>query len=101
METVFAMVLEVSERALAHCDKKELLLGGGVACNTRLQEMSKKMCEARGCNVFVLENQFNVDNGAMIAWEGIIEYKSGKRQEIKDTGILPYERTDDVEVSWR
>ena len=28
-ETTFAMLVEVCERALAHCNKKELLLGGG------------------------------------------------------------------------
>jgi N6-L-threonylcarbamoyladenine synthase len=43
-ETVFAMLVETAERALAHTGKKELLLGGGVACNSRLQEMCKIMC---------------------------------------------------------
>jgi len=55
-ETVFAMLVEASERALAHTGKKELLLGGGVACNKRLQEMCKIMCEERGCKfLFLLE----------------------------------------------
>ncbi len=66
-ETVFAMLLEVSERAMAHCDKNELLLGGGVACNTRLQEMSNIMCKERQATSYALENQYNVDNAAMIA----------------------------------
>ena len=39
-ETVFAMLVETAERAIAHTGKKELLLGGGVACNSRLQEMA-------------------------------------------------------------
>ncbi len=100
-ETVFAMLLEVSERAMAHCGKKELLLGGGVACNIRLQEMAKKMCEDRGAKCFILENQFNVDNGAMIAWQGILEYKAGQKTEIKDSIIDPYQRTDEVDVNWK
>jgi len=100
-EHVFAMLLEVSERAMAHCNKKELLLGGGVACNKRLQEMANKMCEDRGAECFVPENQFLVDNGAMIAWQGIVEYNSGKRMKIKDTIIKPYQRTDEVKVSWK
>ena len=95
-ETVFAMLLEVSERAIYHCNKKELLLGGGVACNTRLQEMAKKMCKENGSKCFILENQFNVDNGAMIAWLGLKEYKDGKRQTIENTKIRPYWRTDEV-----
>jgi N6-L-threonylcarbamoyladenine synthase len=100
-ETVFAMLLEVSERAIAHCGKKELLLGGGVACNIRLQEMAKKMCKDRGAKCFVPENQFLVDNGAMIAWQGLIEYKAGKRMNISETEIKPYQRTDEVKVNWR
>lgn len=95
-ETVFAMLLEVSERAMFHCNKKELLLGGGVACNTRLQEMAKIMCTENGSKCFILENQFNVDNGAMIAWLGLKEYNEGKRQIIGNTEIRPYWRTDEV-----
>src|SRR3989344_3416789 len=46
-ETVFAMLVETAERAIAHTEKKELLLAGGVACNSRLQEMCKIMCDER------------------------------------------------------
>ncbi|MBS3109177.1 bifunctional N(6)-L-threonylcarbamoyladenine synthase/serine/threonine protein kinase [Candidatus Woesearchaeota archaeon] len=100
-ETVFAMLIEVSERALAHTGKKELLLGGGVACNKRLQEMARIMCKERGANSFVLQNQFFVDNAAMIAWLGILESTHGIRTDIKNAGIDPYLRTDDVLVAWR
>lgn len=100
-ETVFAMLLEVTERAMAHCGKDELLLGGGVACNTRLQEMSNIMCKERNAKCYILENQYNVDNGAMIAWLGIVMHKAGITTKIEDSEIDPYERTDDVEVTWR
>jgi N6-L-threonylcarbamoyladenine synthase len=98
-ETIFAMMTEIAERALAHTGKKELLLGGGVACNKRLQEMCRKMCEARNCKFFAIENQFLVDNGAMIAFQGMIEHIAGKKNT--DTKIRPYERTDDIEVNWK
>lgn len=100
-ETVFAMMVEASERAMAHTGKDELLLGGGVACNTRLQEMCDLMCKERGAKSYVLENQFNVDNGAMIAWLGIVMNKAGITTKIETAIIDPYERTDDVTVSWR
>jgi tRNA A37 threonylcarbamoyltransferase TsaD len=35
-ETAFSMVTEVTERALAHTEKKEVLLTGGVAANKRI-----------------------------------------------------------------
>ncbi|MFH1399839.1 MAG: bifunctional N(6)-L-threonylcarbamoyladenine synthase/serine/threonine protein kinase [Candidatus Woesearchaeota archaeon] len=100
-ETIFAMLLEVSERAMAHCNKQELLLGGGVACNKRLKEMAQRMCADRNAKCFVPENQFLVDNGAMIAWLGLLMHEAGNRTDIRDSVIKPYERTDDVEVNWR
>jgi len=103
-ETAFAMLIEVSERALAHTGKKELLLGGGVACNTRLQEMAKIMCEERGARFFVPENSLLVDNAAMIAFTGEIMFNKGIKvsgKEIEKLDILPRQRTDDVIVSWK
>ena len=38
-ETVFAMLVEITERAMAHCGSQEVLIVGGVGCNLRLQEM--------------------------------------------------------------
>ena len=103
-ETVFAMLLETAERALAHVGKEQLLLGGGVACNSRLQEMTKIMCEERGAKFFVPTRSLLVDNGAMIAFLGEIMFNSGigfnyAEDEVLD--IRPRERTDQVEVSWR
>ncbi len=103
-ETTFAMLVEASERALAHTGKKELLLGGGVACNTRLQEMCRIMCEERGCKFFVPTNSLLVDNGAMIAYLGEIMFNSGIKVEVKDfdkLDINPRERTDMVDVKWK
>lgn len=99
-ETVFAMMVEVSERAMAHCGKKELVLGGGVACNKRLQEMCRIMCKERDAKFFVPERQFLLDNAAMIAWLGILQRKQAMKN-YKKMRIRPYERTDDVEVDWR
>ena len=116
-ETVFAMLVETAERALAHTGKKELLLGGGVACNSRLQEMCKIMCGERGAKLFVPSREVLVDNGAMIAYLGEIMFHSGgflfeKRnysgrktlsavKEIEKLDIKPRQRTDEVEVSWK
>jgi glycoprotease/Kae1 family metallohydrolase len=93
-ETVFAMLMEVSERAMAHCGKSELLLGGGVACNSRLQEMASIMCKERKARLFVPERSLLVDNGAMIAWLGLTQHLAGKRMQIEDTHIRPDWRTD-------
>tara|TARA_Y100000296_G_scaffold84834_1_gene119218 strand:- start:6275 stop:7261 length:987 start_codon:yes stop_codon:yes gene_type:complete len=103
-ETVFAMLVEVSERALAHTEKNELLLGGGVACNKRLQEMCKIMCKERNAQFFCPPNDLLTDNGAMIAFLGEIMFNSGIKFSFKDLDkidINPRQRTDEVKVSWK
>jgi len=103
-ETVFAMLVETAERALAHTGKKELLLGGGVACNSRLQEMCRIMCRERGAKFFCPENSLLMDNAAMIAFLGEIMFRKGikiKGKNIQKLDIKPKQRTDDVEVKWR
>ena len=103
-ETVFAMLVETAERALVHTGKKELLLAGGVACNSRLQEMCKIMCDARKVKFFVPEKSLLVDNGAMIAYLGEIMFDKGIRfsgKGIEKVDIKPRQRTDEVEVRWK
>jgi len=103
-ETAFPMLIEAAERALAHTGKNELALGGGVACNSRLQEMCQIMCKARGAKYFCPERQFLVDNAAMIAFLGIKMFKKGiffKPADFSNLDINPRQRTDQVEVKWK
>jgi N6-L-threonylcarbamoyladenine synthase len=100
-ETTFAMLTEVTERAMAHTEKQEVLLGGGVASNKRLREMVEIMARDRGAKFFVPSRDVCVDNGAMIAWLGFLMYHSGLRMSIDESIINQRFRTDMVEVSWR
>jgi len=98
------MLVEAAERAMAHTGKNELVLGGGVGCNSRLQEMCKLMCEARGAKFFCPPRSLLVDNGAMIAYTGEIMFKAGifiKAENIEDLDADPRERTDQVVVKWK
>ncbi|MEM1513813.1 MAG: bifunctional N(6)-L-threonylcarbamoyladenine synthase/serine/threonine protein kinase [Candidatus Thermoplasmatota archaeon] len=100
-ETCFSMLAEVTERAMAHTEKEEVLLGGGVACNARLQEIIKIMADERGAKFFSPPNEFLVDNGAMIAWTSLIMYEAGIRHKIENTRVKQNYRTDEVQVLWR
>jgi glycoprotease/Kae1 family metallohydrolase len=101
-ETAFATLVEAAERALAHTGKKELLLGGGVGCNSRLQEMCRVMCEERGAKFFVPERGLLVDNGAMIAYLGEIMFNAGiKVEDVDNLDIDSRQRTDMVNVKWK
>ncbi len=103
-ETAFAMLVEAAERAMAHTGKEELLLGGGVACNTRLQEMARIMCQERGGKFFCPPPELLVDNGVMIAYLGEIMLGAGIKiapDKLEELDIKPRQRTDEVEVVWR
>ncbi|XP_066939091.1 tRNA N6-adenosine threonylcarbamoyltransferase [Macrobrachium rosenbergii] len=100
-ETVFAMLVETTERAMAHCGSQEVLICGGVGCNLRLQEMMGKMCEERDGKLYATDESFCIDNGAMIAQAGYLMFKSGIRTPLADTWVTQRYRTDDVPVTWR
>jgi glycoprotease/Kae1 family metallohydrolase len=95
-EVVFAMLVEAAERALAHTGKSELLLGGGVACNSRLVEMCRIMCEERGCKLFVPPMSLLVDNAGMIGYLGVKMFSKGLGKSVDEVDIAPRERTDEV-----
>ncbi len=100
-ETCFAMLTEVTERAMAHIEKDEVLLGGGVVQNKRLRAMVNTMAEERGARMHVPEPKLCVDNGAMIAWTGLVMHHAGVRMEVSETKVDQRFRTDEVEVLWR
>ena len=100
-ETAFAALTEVTERAMAHTEKKQVLLGGGVAANTRLRTMVGTMARERDASFYVPIKDLCVDNGAMIAWLGHLMYQSGTRMSIEDSAIDQRFRTDMVKVTWR
>ena len=100
-ETVFAMLTEVSERALSLTDADELVLGGGVGQNARLREMLDEMCEARGASFFAPEPEYLRDNAGMIAVLGAKMYEAGDTVAIEDSKVRPDFRPDEVPVTWR
>ncbi len=96
-ETCFAMLTEVTERAVAHTDKEEVLLVGGVAANKRLQEMLRIMTSERGAKFFVVPQEYSGDQGVMIAWTGILAYQKGYKIPIENSHIKQKWRVDEVE----
>lgn len=100
-ETAFAMLTEVTERALAHTGKKEVLLTGGVAANKKLQEMIKYISKEHDARFEVVPLKYAGDNGAMIGWTGILRYKATGGTHISDTKINPKERMDQITIPWR
>ncbi len=97
-ETMFSMLTEVTERALAYCDKKEVLLIGGVAANQRLCAMLTLMTKSRKAKFFAAPLKYVGDNATMIAWLGYLMYKTKPKQN--DFDIKPRQRIDQIKTYW-
>ena len=100
-ETLFAMLVEVTERAMSHCGQSSVLIVGGVGCNKRLQDMMAVMVGERGGTLAKMDHRYCVDNGAMIAQAGIFAYQFGKSTDVQDSTCSQRFRTDMVDVVWR
>ncbi|XP_054734394.1 probable tRNA N6-adenosine threonylcarbamoyltransferase [Anastrepha obliqua] len=100
-ETIFAMLVEITERAMAHCESNEVLIVGGVGCNERLQEMMRIMCEERDGKLFATDERYCIDNGLMIAHAGAEMFRSGARMPLEESFVTQRYRTDEVLITWR
>ncbi|KAI1391120.1 O-sialoglycoprotein endopeptidase [Hypoxylon trugodes] len=100
-ETVYAMLVEITERAMAHVGSNQVLVVGGVGCNERLQEMMGQMAKERGGSVYATDERFCIDNGIMIAHAGLLAYETGFRTPLEDSTCTQRFRTDEVYVKWR
>ncbi|CAI5475987.1 unnamed protein product [Closterium sp. Yama58-4] len=103
-ETIFAMLVETTERAMAHCNKRDVLIVGGVGCNIRLQEMMQQMCLERGGRLFATDDRYCIDNGAMIAYTGLLAFQHGGLSmtvPVAESTCTQRFRTDEVEAVWR
>jgi N6-L-threonylcarbamoyladenine synthase/protein kinase Bud32 len=100
-ETAFGMIAEIAERALAHTKKSEILLTGGVARNNRLTEILTGVSERHEVQFHRVSPPLAGDQGAMIAWNGILQYNTGHQIKIEDSHVLPKWRTDDQDIVWR
>jgi universal protein Kae1 len=99
-EHAYSAAVEALERAMAQEGSDEALLTGGVAMNSRLREMVELMCEQRDAEAYFPPPEFCMDNGAMIAHQGLIELKAGRETSITESGKKPDWRPDQVEVDW-
>ena len=99
-EVAFSMLTEVTERALAHTEKPEVLLTGGVAANKRLQSMLESIAEEHNVRFCMVPKQYALDNGAMIAWTGILAYQHHVTLPLEKSFVKRKWRLDEVPVPW-
>jgi len=100
-EVSFSMLAEAVERSLAYTAKREILITGGVAANKSLQEKLEKVAELHNAVCYTVKSEFSGDNGAQIAWTGILSLKSGLVTDVNNSRVKPKWRLEDVDVAWR
>jgi len=64
--------------ALEQTDLSQLVVAGGVGANRRLRERLDTAAAARGCRVFYPPFELCTDNGAMIAFAGLLRLQRGE-----------------------
>ncbi len=96
-ETMYSMLAEITERALAHTEKNEVLLIGGVSASQRFRGMMDIMCSERNAKCYAVPKEYAGDCGANIAWAGLLAKTATPANE---TDIMPKWRVDEVEVDW-
>jgi len=99
-ENAYNMLVEAAERALAHTKKKEVLLTGGVGASPILQEKLKLMAKEHQAKLYITPKKYMGDNGVMIAWTGVLLYKSGITVDVKESFIKQRWRLDEVDIPW-
>ncbi len=100
-EYAFGMLAEVTERALACTEKKELLLTGGVAANLRLREMLELVAKEHDATAFFIPIKHAGDNGAMIAWTGYLHHLAKDFLAIEDSQVIPRWRINEAKIPWK
>ncbi|MEJ2295468.1 MAG: UGMP family protein, partial [Candidatus Lokiarchaeota archaeon] len=76
-------------------------LTGGVAANKRLQAMILYISKEHKAKFAVVPFKFTGDNGIMIAWTGVLRYKTEEQRDNLKIMIDPKERMDTLTVPWR
>jgi len=75
----------LSFKAVRACVKRgvgSLVLGGGVAANTRLREWAARRAADAGLSIFIPPRELCTDNAAMIAARGRELYEEGRRDDL-------------------
>lgn len=101
-EICFAMLTEITERALAHTNKNEVLLIGGVAANKRLCNMLNIMCKERNAKFHTVPLEYTGDNATMIAYLGLLQSKNKEYfEDINKLDIKPNWRINQIKINFK
>ncbi len=97
-EVSFSMLCEAAERALTLTGSGELCVCGGVAQSARLREMLRLMAVEHSAGFGFAPDEFNADNGGMIAFVAERMHENGYSIPIEKCDIKQRYRIDEAIV---
>ncbi|MGC8676248.1 MAG: KEOPS complex N(6)-L-threonylcarbamoyladenine synthase Kae1 [Candidatus Micrarchaeia archaeon] len=97
-EVAFSMLCEAAERALMLSKSKEVCVCGGVAQSTRLKQMLALMAKEHGARLGYAPDEYNADNGAMIAYVAWKALRNGHSVPIGEADIEQRYRIERAKV---
>ncbi|MBI4364779.1 MAG: tRNA (adenosine(37)-N6)-threonylcarbamoyltransferase complex transferase subunit TsaD, partial [Candidatus Latescibacteria bacterium] len=75
------------EQALGRFEARAVTVAGGCACNTLLRRETDRLAQARGIAARFPSPKLCRDNGAMIAWAGLLALRRGVRTPWSTTAV--------------
>lgn len=78
-----------------------LFLRVSTKASIKMQEMMRVMVSERGGKLYSTDDRYCIDNGAMIAWPGLLAFQHGLTTPLEESTCTQRFRTDDVLVTWR
>ncbi|KSW11325.1 UGMP family protein [Pyrodictium occultum] len=100
-EVAYGAAVEVAERGLVHMRKDSVLLTGGVAASPVLRRKIEEMARYHGAAAGYPPPSLAGDNGAMIAWVGLLNLLAGITISPEEAVVRQRWRLDLVEAPWR
>lgn len=82
-EAVVDTLLIKCRRALEQTGLQRLVIAGGVSANRLLRERMQAMTKKLGASVYYPRPEFCTDNGAMIAYAGMLRLEHGQRDPLE------------------
>lgn len=83
-EAVMEVLVKKTMASARDFGLKRIAVGGGVACNRRLQTLLKESCEREEMELWLTPPWLCTDNAAMIASVGWLRGRSGRASELMD-----------------
>lgn len=90
LQSITKQIVRRTQRAMVFCDReglwgnterrRPLVFSGGVACNDFIFTALHQLCQPMGYEAFRPSKQFCMDNGIMIAWNGIERWRNGSEE---------------------